>query len=168
MSDEHLAATCRWLQDSQELRNQVDCLTPPTEQGNAEYWRSKWRDPSREDYAILTADGAHIGNCGLTGIDRQRGKAELWMYLGPVQSRSRGLGSSALRQLLAHGFRELGLNRIWLRVVATNPGAERFYMHNGFVVEGRLRQDTICDGVGIDVVVMSILEKEFEQRHEFS
>ncbi len=162
MSDEHLAATCRWLQDSRKLRDQLDCPTPPTVEGNADYWRNKWRETSREDYAILSASGEHVGNCGLAGIDRQRRKAELWMYLGTSYSRGRGLGSSALRQLIALGFRELGLNRIWLRVLSNNPGAERFYASNGFVVEGRLRQDTIYNDTGIDSILLSILANEFD------
>lgn len=166
MSEEHLAATCRWLRDSRQLREQVDCLTPPTEEGNATYWRDKWRDPSREDYAILGTDGLHVGNCGLAGIDLQRRKAELWMYLG--QRHGEGLGASALKQLLVRGFRHLGLSRVWLRVVATNVAAERFYARHGFVVEGRLRRDTIRDGVAVDAIAMSILANEFGHRHEFS
>lgn len=82
MSEAHLPATYRWLSGSSELRRQIDSLRAPTLQGNIEYWHAKWRDATREDYAIVNAVQEHIGNCGLCDIDHQRHKAQLWIYLG--------------------------------------------------------------------------------------
>lgn len=162
MSDEHLAATCRWLRDSRELRDQVDCLTPPTAEGNAAYWRSRWRDPSREDYAVVAADGTHIGNCGLCDVDPQRRKAQLWIYLG--ESQGAGRGASALEQLLARAFGGLGLNRVYLRVIADNSRAIRFYRKFGFAQEGCARQDSVRGERYVDAVLMGLLAAEFHAR----
>lgn len=159
MADKHLSATHRWLSESGELRRQVDCLSAPTPEGNLEYWHAKWSDKTREDFAIVNADGDHVGNCGLCDIDSQRRKAQLWIYLGGHYGA--GYGTVAVRKLLAHAFFELKLNRIYLRIVATNRRAEKFYAELGFVREGALRQDTLFEGKYVDSVLMSLLASEY-------
>lgn len=161
MAEAHLANTHRWLNRSDELRRQVDCSEAPTEEGNRNHWHARWRDDSREDYAIVTHGGRHIGNCGLRDIDRQRRKAQLWIYLG--ESYGIGYGTSAVRQLLARAFHGLGLNRIYLRVIAENIRAEKFYLKLGFVREGILRQDTVHEGGYVDSIVMGLLADEFRR-----
>lgn len=158
MADEHLAATLRWLRDP-ELRRQLDSLGEPTAEGNAAYWRARWGDPTQAAFAVLDAGGTHVGNAGLVGIDRARRKAELWIYLG--ERRGSGIGSAVLAAVLEHAFVDLGLNRVWLRVLATNSGAERFYLRHGFRAEGRLRQDTWWEGEPVDALVLSILAAEW-------
>jgi ribosomal protein S18 acetylase RimI-like enzyme len=49
--------------------------------------------------------------------------------------RGRGLGG-ALLEAAMDVARERGARRIWLRVLATNPGAQRLYAAAGFEVEG--------------------------------
>ncbi|MCK9283046.1 MAG: GNAT family N-acetyltransferase [Rhodocyclaceae bacterium] len=159
MGDEHLSATLRWLVQSGELRKQVDCLHPPTEAGNAAYWRSRWEMDNRRDFAIILGDGRHVGNCGLCDIDGARGKAQLWIYLG--DSHGRGYGVAAVDRLLSFAFLELGLNRIYLRVVASNPRARDFYLRRGFVEEGVFRQDTRQEEKFVDSIAMSMLASEY-------
>lgn len=159
MADKHLPATYRWLSESSELRRQIDCLSVPTRNGNLEYWHTKWSDKTREDYAIVNADDEHVGNCGLCDIDTQRRKAQLWIYLGGHYGV--GYGTEAVRELLSRAFLELKLNRVYLRVVATNHRADKFYAGLGFVREGVFRQDTILDGKYVDSVLMSLLATEY-------
>jgi RimJ/RimL family protein N-acetyltransferase len=165
MDDSHLANTGRWLRDSSNLREQVDCLRAPTEEGNRAYWHSKWQDSRREDYAIVTtADNSHIGNCGLCDIDQLRQKAQLWIYLGEVFGQ--GAGTIAVTQLLNRGFGSLNLERIYLRVVASNQRALRFYQKLGFVEEGRFRRDTLVDGEPVDAICMAMLKSEYQRAPE--
>jgi RimJ/RimL family protein N-acetyltransferase len=159
MTDAHLAATCRWLQQSVEFREQVDCLAIPTEEGNRSYWQQRWRESDREDYAIIDVEGKHLGNCGLRGIDRQRRKAELWIYLGELHGA--GCGTRALQHLLERAFGQLALNKVSLKVFATNPRALSFYAKHGFVQEGVMRHESIHRGHFVDAILMSILSGEF-------
>jgi RimJ/RimL family protein N-acetyltransferase len=160
MDESHLTNTCRWLRDSSRLREQVDCLSAPTEEGNRAYWHSKWQDSRREDYAIVTtADHSHIGNCGLCDMDPLRQKAQIWIYLGEVFGQ--GAGTIAVTQLLNRGFGSLNLERIYLRVVASNQRAFRFYQKVGFVEEGRFRRDTLVDGQPMDAICMAMLKSEY-------
>ncbi|HEX6513905.1 MAG TPA: GNAT family protein, partial [Chloroflexota bacterium] len=161
MGEPHLQNTLLWLLDP-ELRRQVDSLDEPTPEGHAQYWRDRWCRTDREDYAILDAAGQHAGNCGLLNIDRRRRKAEAWAYLGMM--RGAGLGSSAVEHLLRHAFDELSLHRVYLRVRADNPAAQRFWTRLGFQVECRWRDDTCHDAGFVDSLWLSMLENEYRAR----
>jgi RimJ/RimL family protein N-acetyltransferase len=157
MDSAHVERTHEWLQDP-SLRAQVDTLEAPTREQNAAYWRARLADPTREDYAVLDGDGVHVGNCGLANLDRPRAKAELWIYLG--QRRGAGLGQAAARRLISRAFDELRLNRVYVRVLATNAGAERFFRALGFVPEGRWREDTLVNQSFVDSLWLSLLARE--------
>jgi len=159
MNADHLASTFQWLVSSPKLREQVDCLKPPTAEENEKYWRSLWDDPTREDYAIIQGNALHVGNCGLKDIDRKRKKVQLWIYLGG--SYRCGIGNTALRQLMKRAFEELQMNRLYLRVLANNRAALKFYLSLGFAQEGIWREDTIRDTKFVDSVWFSMLEREY-------
>lgn len=163
MNDSHLTNTFRWLSESGALRQEVDCLEPPTPAGNECYWHKNWDDKTREDYAIVDTAGRHVGNCGLCDIDLRRRKAQLWIYLGDCQGA--GLGTAAITRLLARAFRGLHLNRVYLRVLATNQRALGFYVRLGFVQEGVFRQDTLAEGNYVDATCMSMLASDYLATH---
>lgn len=161
MREKHLNATFKWLQNS-SLRSRIDCLEAPTKARHEAYWNQKWSDKSRRDFAILNKGLGHIGNCGLRDIDLKRGKAELWIYLGGDYRRR--IGSYAVRELLAKAFKEMRLNRVYVRVLATNAPAEKFFRSLGFAHEGCWRNDTRRDGRYVDSQWFSILAKEYDFR----
>lgn len=155
----HVDAAARWLRDP-ELRTAIDTTARPDPAGNRAYWESRLADPAERCFAIL--DGAdHVGNCGLR-VDAARRKAELWIYLG--ERRGRGLGTEAVAELLRLGFEELTLNRVYLRALATNEGALRFWRCFGFVEEGRWRQDAWVDGLPVDSIWFGLLRHEWKGR----
>ena len=154
--DQHIASTYPWL-ESAELRARIDSTAAPTADGHERYWRRRIGDKERPTFAI-TLDGAHIGNCGLVVDDRRR-KAELWIYLG--LERGRGVGRAATEELLAEAFDRRSLHRVFVRVLATNESALRFWRSRGFADEGRLRADTWVDGSPVDALVLGMLQAEW-------
>jgi RimJ/RimL family protein N-acetyltransferase len=159
-SEAHMGLTWRWLTMSPQLREQIDCIAAPSRSENEAYWRAKLQDKTREDYAITDDSLDHIGNCGLSEIDAKRKKAQLWIYIG--QNQGRGHGKEAVRVLLSRAFEELRLERIYLRVLVTNPHAYRFYKALGFVEEGCMRHDTVHEEEYVDSVLLSMLSAEFK------
>jgi RimJ/RimL family protein N-acetyltransferase len=107
--------------------------------------------------AICLKQGdVHIGNIHLTNIDWVARHACLGIFIGVPEHRSKGYGPQALRLLLRHAFRDLGLQRVYLTVLADNPQAIRAYEKCGLVVEGRLRRHAYKQGQFQDLVFMGI------------
>jgi len=103
-----------------------------------------------------------IGNCGLQKIDWRNRHAELGIVIGEKRFWNQGYGTDAMRLLVQHGFKNINLNRIWLRVHADNPRAIRCYEKVGFVHEGRLRADQFKNGLYVDTLLMSVLKDEYQ------
>jgi RimJ/RimL family protein N-acetyltransferase len=111
--------------------------------------------------ACLLDDDRPIGNCGLHELDLVNGSAMLGIAIGAPEDRGRGLGTEILRALIGFGFGQLRLERIWLDVYASNPGARRVYERGGFVHEGTLRRAIFREGRYQDVHRMAILADEW-------
>ncbi len=107
---------------------------------------------------------AHIGNVGLHQIEWTNRAAEFGIFIGDKSYWNNGYGTEATRLVLKHGFETLNLNRIYLYVFETNPGAVRTYEKAGFTHEGQLRQSIYRNGRYIDVFLMSILRSEWDAR----
>ena len=69
----------------------------------------------------------------------------------------------ATQQLLAHGFNDLNLNRIYLTLLPDNERARRMYLRLGFQEEGRQRQAIFKSGRYHDVLEMALLREDFQQ-----
>src|SRR3989338_1005175 len=147
LGEPHLENTRKWL-TQRGLRLQIDSLGKTDPKTNRAYWQKKWNDKREASFAILSETGEHVGNCGLSHVDRQRKKAELWIYLG--KRLGSGYGRAAVSQLLKFGFQKQKLNRIYVRVLANNLGAQSFFRALNFKEEGRWRQDTCHHGEYID------------------
>jgi ribosomal protein S18 acetylase RimI-like enzyme len=70
--------------------------------------------------------------------------------------RGRGIGR-ALLDAAVDLARSRGARRLWLRVLRTNPAAQRLYAAAGFEVEGVLRGEFARGGVDVDDVLMGRL-----------
>ena len=81
-----------------------------------------------------------------------------------LQTKGQGLGRACVRLLKQMAFRDLGAHRFWLDVKTLNPRAQVLYESEGFVVEGRLRE-SVRAGDGYDsLIVMSMLDREYQAR----
>jgi RimJ/RimL family protein N-acetyltransferase len=81
-----------------------------------------------------------------------------------LQTKGRGLGRACVRLLKQMAFRDLGAHRFWLDVKTMNTRALYLYKSEGFVEEGTLRE-SVSVGDGYDsLVVMSMLEREYQGR----
>ena len=81
-----------------------------------------------------------------------------------VQHKGQGVGRQALRQSKKIAFDDLQAHRFWLDVKTLNTRAQAFYDSEGFIVEGTLRESVRLDEGYASLVVMSMLESEFEAR----
>jgi RimJ/RimL family protein N-acetyltransferase len=113
---------------------------------------------------VVDVGGTPVGRATLWGIDPHNRHAHLGINLAP-SARGRGYGTDAVRVLLRYAFRERGLHRVQLEVLADNAPALASYRKAGFVEEGRLREDAWVDGGFVDMLVMSVLADEWLASH---
>jgi RimJ/RimL family protein N-acetyltransferase len=109
------------------------------------------------------ADGAFVGFVYLNNIDWFARNAEFGILIGDRSRHGKGLGKDALSLVANYAFETLNLNRIYLRVVAFNRQALRFYRNFGFIREGIQRQQAFVRGRHHDVVLMGLLHRELKR-----
>lgn len=161
-----------WLNEP-DVRRQL-ALVYPVGMAQEEAWfeASSRAEPALQPFAIEVrsqepAEGGpdpawtHVGGTGFHSVDWTNRTAELGIVIGSRQYWRQGYGTDATRTLVRWGFRELNLNRVWLRVFEDNAGGIRCYEKTGFRVEGRLRQDRFREGRYLDTLVMGVLRDEF-------
>lgn len=112
--------------------------------------------------AVVDDDaGRTVGAVYLTDIHRINRSAEFGILIGERDCWSRGVGTAATQRMLAHGFDDLNLHRIYLTVLAENARAVRLYDRLGFRREGRHVQAVFKGGTFRDVISMAMLTAEY-------
>ena len=158
-----LALFVRWFNDP-EVRYWLSMSDGPemTLESEREWYDEMRADPTRVIWCIETEEGRPIGNLGLHAIDEAQGRATLGISIGEKGWWSRGYGTEAIRQVLRYAFAELGLRRVDLQVDEDNVRGIRCYEKCGFVREGLLRAHRLRQGQPVNMVVMGVLQDEFE------
>ncbi len=108
---------------------------------------------------VVDLDGVAVGGASLFDIDALARHAEAGISLVPG-ARGRGIGTTAITQLVEFGFVRCNLRRIHLQAIASNVGAIRAYEKAGFVIEGRQREHAWVRGAYEDIVLMGVLRSE--------
>lgn len=159
-----LPALWAWYQDPELVRHLVGGFRFHGE-AEALAYMERWLAASDAEVRCAIeriADGALLGMTMLTGIDRTHRTAEAHVFLGDASHRGKGYGRAAVTAMMAHGFGDLGLNRLDLSVLATNAAALHMYQSVGFEIEGTRRRAAFKDGRFVDVVMMGALAERFE------
>ena len=89
---------------------------------------------------VFEENGEILAMGGLTGIDSDVNKAELYIFVNPNLQRG-GIGTMATKLLCKYGFEQLGLNKIYLETNEDNWAARRVYEKCGFQLEGTHRAE---------------------------
>ena len=108
------------------------------------------------------ADYERGGFVILQGCRNQHKSVELKRIV--LQSKGRGIGRACVRLLKQMAFRDLHAHRFWLDVKTLNTRAQALYASEGFVEEGRLRESVKLDEGYDSLVVMSMLDREYQAR----
>ena len=114
-----------------------------------------------EELLIFEIEGRPTGYARLAGISKRHRNVEIQTLV--IAERGRGLGTRALRLILAREF-ERGAHRVWLDAIATNARARRTYAGVGFIEEGAMREAwQLPDGSYDSIVLMSMLDREWAE-----
>lgn len=103
------------------------------------------------------------GNIGLHMRNQSGRCAEIGYWLGK-EFEGKGLVTMACRAIIDYAFRELGCNRIQIRVEPANTRSRAIPVRLGFTYEGTLRQVDWCYDRPVDHEMHSLLREEWEKQ----
>ena len=95
----------------------------------------------REQYAIETLDGEHIGTVMLYNFSRGNEGAELGITIGEESVRGRGLGREAVTLLLRWAWQNRSIRGVYLHALEWNERAMRCFRAAGFGDVARVIRD---------------------------
>ena len=127
--------------------------------------KKDWLNGSEYNFAIIDReDGAFLGVCGLTKIDKDNRLANTayWVRSSKV---GRGIASSALGLLAQFAFEELKLNRIEIIPAIDNEASQRVATKAGAVKEGILRKRIVVGNKAYDGVMFSLVSYDLKLKH---
>lgn len=105
-------------------------------------WFENNVDNNKRADLVFEENGVVVAFGGLTNINSEVKKAELYIFVNPENQKS-GIGTRATKTLCSYGLNQLGLNKIYLETNEDNVAAQRVYEKCGFVLEGKLRNEYI-------------------------
>jgi [ribosomal protein S5]-alanine N-acetyltransferase len=105
-----------------------------------------------------------IGMVGYNYWDRKDNRGSVGFDLNRKYWR-RGIMAEALRMIVVFGFDEMGLNRIEADASIHNSASINLMKSLGFVQEGVQREQYYEDGVYHDLVLLSLLRRDWIYQH---
>jgi RimJ/RimL family protein N-acetyltransferase len=150
-----------WMQ-APDVAEAIGLATAPSLERTFNWIRQAAERDDIRAWAIHLS-GVHVGNVVFDQFDRKAETARLSAYIGPPESRSSGVGSTAIYEALTRIFEERSLHKIWLTVHAENTAAIHTYLSLGFQVEGTLREAFVWKGKRLDALYMGLLRSEFSR-----
>ena len=128
-----------------------------------EAWLKTYVEAGKAAQFIILLNGEAVGSVYLRDIDLDTKEAEYGIFIGEESARGKGVGTKSAKLILKYAFEELGLKKIFLRVLKNNPGAVRSYEKAGFKKIDRVDTLTV-DGEMLEVIFMELEKKDFEKR----
>ncbi len=114
---------------------------------------------------ILQENGQLIGNCGVRMQSPYAHMAEIGYELDR-QYWGHGYATEAAQELLAFGFQELRLHRIWAHCIVENVGSAHVLEKIGMRYEGCLCESEWMKNHWWDTSLYAILDHEWQERQQ--
>ena len=110
-------------------------------------------------------DDILLGCCGFVYYRHIHKHADLSLYIGwnDEYIDKEGYAKESCELLMAYGFNELCLNKIWTEIYEFDDKKRELYLSLGFQQDGLLRQNYWHDGKWWNSRILSILFSEFNQ-----
>ena len=106
-----------------------------------------------------------LGNIGFNSLDIINRNGALGVLIGNPKHQRKGYGTEALKLILDYGFSFLNLRNISLSVFEYNKPAYNLYKKVGFKEVGRLRKALEIMGKTYDVIILDMLNEEFQSTY---
>jgi RimJ/RimL family protein N-acetyltransferase len=136
---------------------------PNYQQNMQEYFDSVIKSKENLVLAIIdTKTDEHIGNVSLQNINLLDKNAEVAIIIGNKNFWGKGIGEEACRLIIAHGFTQLGLHRMYFGTSGKNKSMQKIGDKIGFKKEGESREAQFKNGEFDSIVHYGLLAHEFK------
>ncbi|WP_267939196.1 UDP-4-amino-4,6-dideoxy-N-acetyl-beta-L-altrosamine N-acetyltransferase [Paraburkholderia flagellata] len=125
-------------------------------------WFARVEGDNTKRYFVFERDGVGRGVIGFTAIDTNNKRSSWAFYASP--DAPRGTGSAMEYLALEYAFNELALLRLHCEVLDFNRAVIQLHQSFGFTIEGTLREHHYNGERYCDVVLLGILNDEWQQR----
>lgn len=142
----------------------------PEEEIRSEFWKSIFEGflTSAEvekrlkfQLAMCLRSGEVVGTCGVRIEDAENRQASFGCAVARPYW-GKGLAFEGSQRIIAYGFSELQLHRIYAETNSENARARSLVEHLGMRLEGELRENHFFRGRWWDTAIYAILEDEWE------
>lgn len=168
LTKDDIETTYNW-HNREDIRNLYLSHPFPVNKEMEEQWYNKIlysNFPTTVFGVELCSTDALMGLAILKNIDMVHRQAEFATYIGNVEHRGKGYSKEITQKALDFAFIQLGLNRVYLKVMEANPVAINLYLKVGFNQEGVLRQSVFKQGEFHNLILMSILSDEYKKNND--
>lgn len=90
-------------------------------------------------------------------IDMQNETAEFGIFMGNTEGLGKGVGTEANALTVAYAFQELGLHKLYSRVLSYNVASRKMLERVGYSEEGYFKDELVIEGKRTDVVFYGII-----------
>ncbi len=153
----------KWRNSSSVKKNFID-QNDFTPESHLKWLHSVVETGKAEQFIIIDKELEQpVGSVYFRDIDMKHKKAEFGIFIGEENARGKGFGTEVAKIFIQYGFNNLGLHRIFLRVLADNEQAIKSYEKSGFKYEGTMVDDVFINNQFVSIVRMAIVNKECEE-----
>ena len=152
----------RW-RNNPEIRSNFVFQDELTREAHENWLDTNVKSGKAAQFIIVTDEFGDVGSAYLRDIDLRHRKAEFGIFIGEDAARGKGFGNAATLEIIKHAFRELDLNKVYLRVFTDNIAAIKNNERAGFAKEGCFAEDVIIDNKPRDLIFMGLLKSQYER-----
>ncbi len=168
VAEDDLLALQPFFADMASLIYYIPTTARPLNAAQIKSLLADWNDGIDNFVFAIRTGGRLIGLINLDGLDLPNGHAEIGIALTATAERGQGLAAEALIVLIRYAFDELGLHRIWARIIEDNHVSIHLFESLGFALEGRMRQHVLRRGSYRDMLIYGLIKAAsgFETKDE--
>lgn len=150
-----------WMNDPR-IHHHMHIELPITIENTRNWFFKNQGSNSRADLVLCDDVGDIVAFCGITRIDVETRKGELYTFVNPFKH-NRGIGTIAKKLMLRYAFEVLHLNKVYSIVNEENKPSSKINEKLGFILEGKLRQEyKNQEGEFKDRLYYGLLNEEFQ------
>lgn len=158
-----------WLNDPQINKYLETRWNEQTMQSVSDFVKSKLEKDDEPLFAICTIEeDIHIGNIKLGPINPYHKNADVSLFIGEKKYWGKGFAKEAIKLITDYGFKILNLNKLKAGAYAENLGSINAFKKCGYIQEGLLRKQAICNGGLMDIVLVGITSEDYWNKNKDS